>query len=63
MSKVTYQNRPPSLYRGEIPYQRSHIPFLRHIQAISEQRCLTTANGVLGYQGAGKYSRGCYHGY
>lgn len=63
MSNPPHQDRPSPLHGGKVSNQRSHLPFLRHLEAFSEQRCLPTADGILGHQGAGEHRRGRDHGH
>ena len=62
MSNTVDQDCTSPLHWGEIPYQRSNLPLLWHLEAVSEQGCLITTNGVLGHKGAGNDGRGCNHG-
>lgn len=63
MPNPPHQDRPPPLHRGKVSYERSYLPFLRHIQAFSKQRCVPTADGIFGYQGVGEYRRGRDYGH
>jgi hypothetical protein len=62
MSNSLDEDRSPPLHRREVPYERSHLPIFRHLQAFPEQRCFVTADGVSDYQRACKYGRRCDHG-
>jgi hypothetical protein len=55
MSDTPYKNCPPSLHGGEIPYQRSHVTLLWHIETLSEQGPKSTADGISYHQGAGEF--------
>ena len=62
MPHPPHQDRAPPLHGREIPHQRSHLPLLRYLQAIPEQRCLAPADGVFGHQGVGADGGGCDYG-
>lgn len=63
MSSLTHQDCPPSLYWGALPYQRSHNPILRDLEALPKQRCQLTPDGPPHYQGVGALRGGYYNGY
>lgn len=63
MSDPTDKDWASPVHWGEVPYKRSHLSLLRHIQAVSKQGSLIKADGVPDHQRTGKYCGGCYHGY
>ena len=63
MPNPAYQNHFTPLHWRKIPDQRSDFPLFRHLQAISKQRCLVTADGIPCHQGTCNCGGGCYHGY
>ena len=58
-----YQNHSTPLHGRKVSDKRSYISFFWHIQAVPEQRCIFTANGVFSYQRAGKYGGRCHYGH
>ena len=59
MSSTPYQNRSPRLHRGELPLKRSHRPFLRYLEALSEQGSSSAADDVSYIQRARNVGLGC----
>ena len=62
MPDPSHKNCSTSLYRREIPYQRSDFTFLRHFKALPEQGCLAQTDGLPCHQGTGDHRRGCDNG-
>lgn len=63
MSSTPYQDCPPTLHWRTIPHERSHNPFLWHLEALPEQRCLPAPDGPPHYQGACSLGGGYYYGH
>ena len=62
MSDIADQNRPSPLYWREVSNQRSDLPLLWYLEALSKQGCVSKTDGVLGHKRAGNNCRGCDHG-
>ena len=46
MSSASYQDRLTPFYRGDIPRERSHRPFLWNLEALPEQRPFSSPDDV-----------------
>ena len=63
MSTTTRKDRITLVHRREVSHERGDLSVLRHLEALPEQGCLPSADGVPHHQGASSYSRGCHHGH
>lgn len=61
MPNTPHQDRPPPLYGGALPAQRSYRPLLWYLKALSEQRPSSTADDVPHIQGISKFGVGRYN--
>lgn len=59
----THQDFSLAIHGREVPHQRSDVALLRHLEAVSEQRCQSPADGLPGHQRARSDGRGCHHGH
>lgn len=63
MSDPSYKDRPTPIDGREVPKERSYRPVLRHLEALPEQRCQSTADGLSRPQRAGGLRGRYYHGH
>lgn len=55
MSNTPYQDRPATLYWGDVSFKRSYRPFLRYLEALPEQGPFSSPDDVPHIQRAGKF--------
>lgn len=57
------ENNVSAPHRRAFPHLRSNVSLFQYYQAVSTSRCVAQADGLLGYQGVGRYCGRRYHGY
>lgn len=62
MSNTSYQDRLASIHWGDLSIKRSYRPFLRYLEALSEQRSFSSPDDVPRFQRPGKFCIRCHHG-